>query len=140
MKPLLIALTLISPVSFAHFNCEVKDMKMLNKDESLTTPPNPFHVGSLFVVNEMSGEVSGKSAPMLDMTVLYVGDGANAWKGISRPILNRVLDSANSSLGVTSSIGNSVDLMWISTYVESPNKPFIYHDDTSVFTGICTVL
>ena len=91
-------------------------------------------------MDKLSGDVTGDDAPMLDMTVLYVGDGANAWKGISRPILNRVLDSANSSLGVTSSIGNSVDLMWISTYVESPNKPFIYHDDTSVFTGICTVL
>jgi hypothetical protein len=136
---LFLCLILISPLTFADFNCEVKDMKMLNDDGSLTRPPNPWRVGDVFVVDKLSGDVTGENAPMLDMTVLYVGDGANAWKGISTPVLNRVLDSANSPLGVTSSIGNSLDLMWISIFVESPNKPFIYHDDTSVFTGICTV-
>jgi hypothetical protein len=30
-------------------------------------------------------------------------------------------------------------LMWISTYAEGPNKPFIYHDATSVLTGTCMV-
>ena len=136
---LFLCLILISPLTFADFNCEVKDMKMLNDDGSLTTPPNPWRVGDVFVVDKLSGDVTGENAPMLDMTVLYVCDGANALKGISTPVLNRVLDSANSPLGVTSSIGNSLDLMWISIFVESPNKPFIYHDDTSVFTGICTV-
>jgi len=139
MKNLLLALLLISPASFADFNCEVKDMKMLNDNGSLTTPPNPWRVGDVFVVDKLSGDVTGKNAPMLDMTVLYIGDDANAWKGISTPILNRVLDSVKSPFGVTSSIGNSLDLMWISTYVKSPNKPFIYHDTTSVVTGICTV-
>lgn len=112
---------------------------MLNDNGSLTTPPNPWRVGDVFVVDKLSGDVTGENAPMLDMTVLYIGDDANAWKGISAPILNRVLDSVKSPFGVTSSIGNSLDLMWISTYVKSPNKPFIYHDTTSVVTGICTV-
>lgn len=139
MKKLLLTLVLISPASFADFNCEVKDHKMLNDDGSLATPPNPWRIGDVFVVNRSSGEVSGKSAPMLDMTVLYIGDNENAWKGISTPILNRVLDSAKSPFGVISSLGNSLDLMWISTYQEGPNKPFIYHDGISVITGICTV-
>ena len=139
MKKLLLTLLLISPSSFADFNCEVKDHKMLNDDGSLVTPPNPWRIGDVFVVNRSSGEVSGKSAPMLDMTVLYVGDDENAWKGISTPILDRVLDSVKGPFGVISSIGNSLDLMWISTYEEGPNKPFIYHDATSVLTGICTV-
>jgi len=139
MKLLLIALMLISPVSFADFNCEVKDMKMLNKDGSLTTPPNPFHVGSLFVVNRISGEVSGKSAPMGDMTVLSLGDDANAWKGISTRILNTVLDSANSPLGIISSIGHGLDALWISTYSEGQNKPFVYYESTIVVSGICKI-
>jgi hypothetical protein len=99
MKKLLLTLLLISPASFADFNCEVKDHKMLNDDGSLVAPPNPWRIGDVFVVNRFSGEVSGKSAPMLDMTVLYIGDDENAWKGISTAILNRVLDSASSSLG-----------------------------------------
>ena len=139
MKNLLLALLLISPASFADFNCEVKDMNLLSDDGSLSTPSNPWHIGSVFVLNRISGEVSGKSAPMLDMTVLYVGDDENAWKGISTPILDRVLDSVKGPFGVISSIGNSLDLMWISSYKEGPNKPFIYHDATGVLTGICKV-
>ena len=139
MKNLLLSLLIISPASFADFNCVVKDMKRLSDDGSLTTLPNPWQVGSVFVVNRMSGEVSGKSAPMLDMTVLYVGDDENAWKGISTPILDRVLDSVKGPFGVISSIGNSLDLIWISTYKEGPNKPFIYHDAAGVLTGICKV-
>jgi len=82
MKKLLLTLVLISPASFADFNCEVKDHKMLNDDGSLTTPPNPWHIGAVFVLNRYSGDVSGKSAPMLDMTVLYIGDDESAWKGV----------------------------------------------------------
>ena len=139
MKKLFLTLLLISPVSFADFNCEVKDHKMLNDDGSITTPKNPWRVGDVFVVDKLSGDVSGKNAPMLDMTVLYVGDDENAWKGISTPILNRVLDSAKSPFGVISSLGNSLDLMWISTYQEGPNKPFIYYDATTVVAGICRI-
>ena len=139
IRKLLLTFLLISPASFADFNCEVKDQKMLNNDGSITTPKNPWRVGDVFVVDKLSGDVSGKNAPMLDMTVLYIGDNGNAWKGISTPILNRVLDSAKSPFGVISSLGNSLDLMWISTYEEGPNKPFIYHHATSVITGICTV-
>jgi hypothetical protein len=139
MKNLLLALLLISPVSFADFNCEVKDMKRLSDDGSLTTLPNPWQVGSVFVVNRMSGEVSGKSAPMLDMTVLYVGDDENAWKGISSRLLKRVIESVNSPSGVVSSAGNGLDALWISTFKKGPNKPFIYYDSTMVSTGICTV-
>ena len=80
MKNLLLALLLISPVSFADFSCEVKGMKMLNDDGSLTTPPNPWRVGDVFVVDKLTGDVTGSDAPMLDMTVLYVGDEKNAWK------------------------------------------------------------
>ena len=72
MKNLLLALLLISPVSFADFSCEVKGMKMLNDDGSLTTPPNPWRVGDVFVVDKLTGDVTGSNAPMLDMTVLYV--------------------------------------------------------------------
>ena len=120
MKNLLLALLLISPVSFADFSCEVKGMKMLNDDGSLTTPPNPWRVGDVFVVDKLTGDVTGSDAPMLDMTVLYVGDEKNAWKGISTPILDRVLSSVQATSGVTSSLGNSVDLMWISTYKNGP--------------------
>ena len=137
MKNLLLALLLISPASFADFNCEVKDMKRLSDDGSLTTLPNPWQVGSVFVVNRMSGEVSGKSAPMLDMTVLYVGDDENAWKGISSRLLKRVIESVNSPSGVVSSAGNGLDALWISTFEKGPNKPFIYYDSTMVSTGIC---
>jgi hypothetical protein len=139
MKRLVLALLLVSPLSFADFNCEVKEQKRLNDDGSLTTLPNPYYVGSVFVVNRTSGEVSGKSAPMRDMTVLYVGDDMNAWKGISTSILNRVLESANSPSGIVSSIGNGLDALWISTYKKGPNKPFIYYDTTMVVTGICVV-
>ena len=139
MKRLLLSLLLISPASFADFNCEVKDMKRLSDDGSLTTPPNPWQVGSVFVVNRISGEVSGKSAPMLDMTVLHVGDDENAWKGISSRLLNRVIESVNSPSGVVSSAGNGLDALWISTFKKGPNKPFIYYDSTMVSTGICTV-
>ena len=129
----------LSPFSFADFTCEVKDQKMLNDDGSLTSPPNPWRIGDVFVVDKLSGDVTGENAPMLDMTVLYVGGDENAWKGISTPVLDRVLESASSSLGGLSDIGNSLDLMWISTYKEGPNKPFIYHDATGVITGICKV-
>jgi hypothetical protein len=139
IKKLLLALMLTSPFSFGDFTCEVKDQKWLNDDGSLTSPPNQWHVGAIFVVDKLSGDVTGDDAPMLDMTVLYVGDDENAWKGISTPILDRVLDSVKGPFGVISSIGNSLDLMWISTYKEGPNKPFIYHDATSVLTGICKV-
>ena len=139
MKKLLLALLLLSPFSFADFTCEIKDQKMLNDDGYLTSPPNPWRVGDVFVVDKLSGDVTGDDAPMLDMTVLYVGDDKNAWKGISTPILDRVLDSVKGPFGVISSIGNSLDLMWISTYEEGPNKPFIYHDAFVVITGICTV-
>ena len=139
MKKLLLALLLLSPFSFADFTCEIKDQKMLNDDGYLTSPPNPWRVGDVFVVDKLSGDVTGDDAPMLDMTVLYVGDDKNAWKGISTPILDRVLDSVKGPFGVISSIGNSLDLMWISTYAEGPNKPFIYHDATSVLTGVCKV-
>ncbi len=139
MKKLLLALMFLSPFSFADFTCEVKDQKMLNDDGSLTSPPNPWRVGDVFVVDKLSGDVTGENAPMLDMTVLYVGGDENAWKGISTPVLDRVLESASSSLGGLSDIGNSLDLMWISTYKEGPNKPFIYHDATGVITGICKV-
>jgi hypothetical protein len=130
---------LLSSVSLADFTCEVKDQKMLNDDGSLTSPPNPWRVGDVFVVDKLSGDVTGENAPMLDMTVLYIGDDENAWKGISTPVLDRVLESASSSLGGLSDIGNSLDLMWISTYKEGPNKPFIFHDATGVITGVCTV-
>ena len=139
MKRLLLTLLLITPLSFADFSCEVKDMKMLNDDGSLKTPPNRWRVGDVFVVDKLTGDVTGSDAPMLDMTVLYVGDEKNAWKGISTPILDRVLNSAQGPFGVTSSLGNSVDLMWISTYKNGPKKPFIYHDAMIVITGICTV-
>lgn len=137
MKNLLVVLLLISPVSFADFNCKVKDMKRLSDDGSLITLPNPWQVGSVFVVNRTSGKVSGKSAPMLDMTVLYVGDDENAWKGISSRLLNRVIESVNSPSGVVSSAGNGLDALWISTFEKGPNKPFIYYDSTMVSTGIC---
>ena len=139
MRKLLLTFLLISPASFADFNCEVKDHKWLNDDGSLTTVPNRWRIADVFIVDRLTGDVTGKNAPMLDMTVLYIGDEENAWKGISTPILNRVLASASSSLGGMSDIGNSLDLMWISTYEEGPNKPFIYHDGISVITGICTV-
>ena len=139
MRKLLLTFLLISPASFADFNCEVKDHKWLNDDGSLTTVPNRWRIADVFIVDRLTGDVTGKNAPMLDMTVLYIGDEENAWKGISTPILNRVLASASSSLGGMSDIGNSLDLMWISTYEEGPNKPFIYHHATSVITGICTV-
>ena len=139
MNKLLLALMLLSSVSLADFTCEVKDQKMLNDDGSLTSPPNPWRVGDVFVVDKLSGDVTGENAPMLDMTVLYIGDDENAWKGISTPVLDRVLESASSSLGGLSDIGNSLDLMWISTYKEGPNKPFIFHDATGVITGVCTV-
>lgn len=139
MQKLFVTLLLISPLSFADFSCEIKDMKMLNDDGLLTTPPNPWQVGSVFVVNRISGEVSGKSAPMLDMTVLYVGDDENAWKGISSRLLNRVIESVNSPSGVVSSAGNGLDALWISTFEKGPNKPFIYYDSTMVSTGICKV-
>jgi hypothetical protein len=140
MGRLLLALLLISPASFADFNCEVKDMYLLSDDGSLSTPSLPWHIGSVFVVNRISGEVSGKSAPMLDMTVLSVGDDKDyAWKGISTRVLKRVIESANSRSGVVSSAGNGLDALWISTFKKGPNKPFIYYDETAVFTGICTV-
>ena len=139
MKRLLLTLLLITPLSFADFSCEVKDMKMLNDDGSLKTPSNRWRVGDVFVVDKLTGDVTGSNAPMLDMTVLYVGDEKNAWKGISTPILDRVLNSAQGPFGVTSSLGNSVDLMCISTYANGPKKPFIYHDEIIVITGICTV-
>ena len=139
MKNLLVVLLLLSPVSFADFNCEVKDMKRLSDDGSLITLPNPWQVGSVFVVNRTSGKVSGKSAPMLDMTVLYVGDDENAWKGISSRLLNRVIEAVNSPSGVVSNAGNGLDALWISTFEKGPNKPFIYYDSTMVSTGICTV-
>lgn len=139
MKKLFVTLLLISPLSFADFSCEIKDMKMLNDDGSLTTPPNPWRVGHVFVVDKLTGDVTGNDAPMLDMTVLHVGDKKNAWKGISTPIVSRVLDSVKEPFGITSSIGNSSDLLWISTYVEGPNKPFIYHEATNVITGVCKV-
>ena len=50
---LFLCLILISPLTFADFNCEVKDMKMLNDDGSLTTPPNPWRVGDVFVVDKL---------------------------------------------------------------------------------------
>ena len=139
IKNLLLALMLLSPVSFADFTCEVKDQKRLNDDGSLTSPPNQWRVGDIFVVDKLTGDVTGEDAPMLDMTVLYIGDDKNAWKGISTPILDRVLDSVKGPFGVISSIGNSLDLMWISTFKEGPNKPFIYHDAAGVLTGICKV-
>jgi hypothetical protein len=113
---------------------------MLNNDGSITTPKNPWRVGDVFVVDKQSGDVSGKNAPMLDMTVLSVGDDKDyAWKGISTRVLKRVIESANSRSGVVSSAGNGLDALWISTFEKGPNKPFIYYDETAVFTGICTV-
>ena len=139
MKRLLLALLLISPASFADFNCEVKDMKWLSDDGSLTTPPNPWQVGSVFVVNRMSGEVSGKSAPMLDMTVLSLGNDDNAWKGVSKNRLDRVLDPSFASLGPLNGNGTDLDSLWISLYLDGPDKPFIYYKATSVLTGVCKV-
>lgn len=54
---------------------------------------------------------------------------------ISTPIISRVLDSVKEPFG----IGNSLDLLWIRTYVEGTNKPFIYYGSTTVVTGICRV-
>ena len=77
---------------------------------------------------------------MRDMTVLSVGDDEDyAWKGISTRILNRVIESADSRSGVVSSVGNGLDALWISTFKKGRNKPFIYYDETAVFTGICIV-
>ena len=110
---------------------------MLQDDGSLTT--YELFIGTIFVVNRASGEVSGKSAPMLDMTVLNVGDDKNAWKGISSQLINRVIESGNSPPGVASSALNHLDALYIQTYTAGPNKPFIYWDSFLVFTGICTV-
>jgi len=139
MKKLLLTLLLISPSSFADFNCEVKDHKMLNDDGSLVTPPNPWHIGAVFVLNRYSGDVSGKSAPMLDMTVLYIGDDKNAWKGISTPVINRALEIKKNSLGAITVNGGGLDALWISTYQKGPDKSFIYYDAFNVLTGICTI-
>ena len=139
MKNFLLTLLLISPASFADFSCEVKDMKRLSDDGSLTTPPNPWQVGSVFVVNRMSGEVSGKSAPMLDMTVLSLGNDDNAWKGVSKNRLGRVLDPSFASLGPLNGNGTELDYLWISLYLDGPDKPFIYYEATSVLTGVCKV-
>ena len=139
MKTFLLTLLLISPASFADFSCEVKDMKRLSDDGSLTTPPNPWQVGSVFVVNRMSGEVSGKSAPMLDMTVLSLGNDDNAWKGVSKNRLDRVLDPSFASLGPLNGNGTELDSLWISLYLDGPDKPFIYYEATSVLTGVCKV-
>ena len=124
MKRLLLTLLLISPFSFADFSCEVKDAKMLQDDGSLTTYEQ--FTGTIFVVNRASGEVSGKFAPMLDMTVLNVGDDKNAWKGISSQLINRVIESGNSPPGVASSALHHLDALYIQTYTAGPNKPFIY--------------
>ena len=70
MKRLLLALMFLSPFSFGDFTCEVKDQKWLNDDGSLTSPPNQWHVGAIFVVDKLSGDVTGENAPMLYMTVL----------------------------------------------------------------------
>jgi hypothetical protein len=139
MKKLLLALMFLSPFSFADFTCEVKDQKRLNDDGSLTSPPNPWHVGDVFVVNRTSGEVSGKSAPMADMTVLSLGNDDNAWKGVSKHRLDRVLDPSFASLGPLNGNGTELDSLWISVYIDGPDKPFIYYETTSVLTGICKV-
>lgn len=139
MQKLFVTLLLISPLSFADFSCEIKDMKMLNDDGLLTTPPNPWQVGSVFVVNRISGEVSGKSAPMLDMTVLSLGNDDNAWKGVSKNRLDRVLDPSFASLGPLNGNGTELDSLWISLYLDGPDKPFIYYEATSVLTGVCKV-
>jgi hypothetical protein len=138
MKKLLLALMLLSPFSFADFICEIKDQKMLNDDGSLTSPPNPWRVGDVFVVNRTSGEVSGKSAPA-DMTVLSLGNDDNAWKGVSKHRLDRVLDPSFASLGPLNGAGTELDSLWISVYIDGPDKPFIYYEATSVLTGICKV-
>ena len=139
MNRLLLALLLISPFSFADFNCEVKDHKRLNDDGSLTSPPNPWRIGDVFVVNRTSGEVSGNSAPMANMTVLSLGNDDSAWKGVSKKLLDRVLDPTFSSAGPLNGIGTELDFMWISLYTDGRDKPFIYYETTSVLTGTCKI-
>ena len=142
MKRLLVILILISPASFAafgsDFNCEVKDMKMLNRDGSLTTPPNSVNVGALFVVNRMSGEVSGKLAPMGDMTVLDHGLNASLWKGTSTELLNNFLDGGNNHFDNTRT-GAGLDMLEIDANINDQNKPFIYYKQFVVSVGICRV-
>jgi hypothetical protein len=89
MKRILLTLLLITPLSFADFSCEVKDMKMLNDDGSLKTPPNPWRVGDVFVVDKLTGDV---------MPVLNFNSTVGQFEGYES-LLRKSLESLTLSQG-----------------------------------------
>ena len=51
-----------------------------------------------------------------------------------------LLDPSFASLGPLNGNGTGLDALWISLYIDGPDKPFIYHNANGVLTGVCKIL
>lgn len=132
MKQLLL-ITLLS-ISFKvyavnDFECTVKEVYKLSA-EGLLSPGKGLltpDVGSKFIVNRQSGQITGKKI-------------TNTMSGYMPTVLSH-LPSENSYSALTIYKPNyTIDLLQIQEHVESKLKPFIYKGAFGeVVTGICTV-
>ncbi len=128
---LFIALLSISFKSYAFndFECTVKEVYKLT-DAGLLTPGKGFvtpDVGSKFVVNRQSGQITGKKI-------------TNTMSGYMPTVYNH-LPSENSYSALTVYKPNyTIDLLQIQEHVKSNIKPFIYKGAFGeVVTGTCTI-
>lgn len=131
MKKIAIAILLTTSCyshSANHFQCEVKKVYKLNSEgklvpkTSLLTPD----VGSVFMVNRQSGQITGKGI-------------TNTMSGVM-PKVYDVLPTENSYRALTF-YPHTLDFIQINTYEETLKKTFIYKGAFGeVVTGLCKIL
>lgn len=115
--------------SASDFECTVKEVYELS-DQGLLYPGKGFvtpDVGSKFVVNRQSGQITGKKI-------------TNTMSGYMPKVYSH-LPSENSYSALTIYEPNfTIDLLQIHEHVESKLKPFIYKGAFGeVVTGICSI-
>lgn len=127
----IIFLVFLSSSAFAvdDFKCTVKEVYKLEKT-GLLEPGEGFvtpDIGSQFVVNRQSGQITGKKI-------------TNTMSGVI-PTVYSHLPTENSYIALTIYKPNyTVDLLQINEYVETDEKPFLYKGAFGeVVTGVCTV-
>lgn len=126
---LMICLSVISSSTYAvnDFKCTVKEVYKLNVSGKLITGAGFVtpDVGSDFIVNRQSGQITGKKI-------------TNTMSGVM-PKVYDVLPNEN-SFKVVTIYPYTIDYLEIRTYQKSSEKPFVYKGAFGeIITGICTV-
>jgi hypothetical protein len=124
-----VLLSIISYSSYAinDFKCVVKEVYKLDEAGKLITKAGFVtpDVGSIFVVNRQSGQITGEKI-------------TNTMSGVM-PKVYDVLPSENTYKAVTVYL-YTIDYIEIQTYKKSLEKPFVYKGAFGeIITGLCTV-